>query len=147
MRQNLALAYGLKGNEARARELNLRDVTPEQTEENVRFYKHYAQLKKEHKKMDLAEQLDSAFSEPTEPVKIIGAEENSASDEAVDMAPSAGKATKKAKAEKTAKEDVKKAELQDEAKNNDEKPVGSEKKEESFFGKDVVYSFPSAPRH
>lgn len=41
IRQNLALAYGLTGNEARALELNLRDLPPEQAKENLRFYKKY----------------------------------------------------------------------------------------------------------
>ena len=47
VRQNLALAYGLKGNPARARELNLQDVSPEQAEQNLQFYEKYARLKQE----------------------------------------------------------------------------------------------------
>lgn len=41
MRQNLALAYGLKGNSQKALDMNLKDLKPEQAKENMRFYEHY----------------------------------------------------------------------------------------------------------
>lgn len=40
VRQNLAMAYGLKGNNLRAMEIALKDLTPEQAMENIKFYEH-----------------------------------------------------------------------------------------------------------
>ena len=42
IRHNLALAYGISGQHEKATKLNLRDMTKEQAEENIRFYKSYA---------------------------------------------------------------------------------------------------------
>jgi Flp pilus assembly protein TadD len=41
MRQNLALAYGLKGDKKNALALNERDLSPEKAKENMRFYENY----------------------------------------------------------------------------------------------------------
>lgn len=43
MRQNLALAYGLKGNMQKAREWGLKDLTETQIEENIDFYRSYTE--------------------------------------------------------------------------------------------------------
>jgi Flp pilus assembly protein TadD len=88
MRQNLALAYGMKGDDKRARELNSKDVTPQQAEENLQFYKHYAKLKKEHR----APEMESAFDDAgSEPVTLVGAKERSPQD----VVPSAGQSEEK----------------------------------------------------
>ncbi len=42
IRHNLALAYGISGQHEKATKLNLRDMTKEQAQENIRFYKNYA---------------------------------------------------------------------------------------------------------
>jgi len=41
VRQNLALAYGIKGNSKKALELNLKDLSSEEAQENLRFYQKY----------------------------------------------------------------------------------------------------------
>lgn len=41
MRQNLALAYGLSGRIHDARQLALRDLTPEQAQENLKYYQQW----------------------------------------------------------------------------------------------------------
>lgn len=46
LRQNLALAYGLKGNRKKAMELGLKDLSTEEAAENLKFYDYYQQLKK-----------------------------------------------------------------------------------------------------
>jgi Flp pilus assembly protein TadD len=46
VRQNLALAYGLKGDSAQAFTINRKDLTPQQAEENQRFYEQYERLNK-----------------------------------------------------------------------------------------------------
>lgn len=46
IRQNLALAYGLKGDKKKANALNLQELTPEQAKENLRFYERLAKMKK-----------------------------------------------------------------------------------------------------
>jgi Flp pilus assembly protein TadD len=46
VRQNLALAYGLKGDTAQALDLSRKDLTPQQAEENMHFYEQYDQLSK-----------------------------------------------------------------------------------------------------
>lgn len=43
IRQNLALAYGIKGDRAKALSLNLQDFPREKAEENLKFYEEYAQ--------------------------------------------------------------------------------------------------------
>jgi len=47
IRQNLALAYGLKGDTSQALDLNRRNLTPQQAEENMRFYQEYERLSKQ----------------------------------------------------------------------------------------------------
>jgi Flp pilus assembly protein TadD len=47
VRQNLALAYGLKGEKDKALALNLQDLSREQAQENMRFYEEYARMQKE----------------------------------------------------------------------------------------------------
>lgn len=53
IRQNLALAYGVIGDKEKALNLNLKDLSPEQAHENIRFYekhlRHY-KAKNKHKK-------------------------------------------------------------------------------------------------
>ena len=49
LRQNLALAYALVGDEKKSREMNLRDLTPEQADENQKFYAYYKKLKQSQK--------------------------------------------------------------------------------------------------
>jgi Flp pilus assembly protein TadD len=63
MRQNLALAYGLKGNRERARELNLKDVSEQQANENLRFYEKYAHLRSAQNASPRADEMQSAFTE------------------------------------------------------------------------------------
>jgi Flp pilus assembly protein TadD len=46
VRQNLALAYGLKGDAAHALAAGRKDLTPQQAEENQRFYQEYDRLSK-----------------------------------------------------------------------------------------------------
>jgi len=46
VRQNLALAYAIKGDKKHALEITSRDLTPEQAQENLLFYEHYARMKK-----------------------------------------------------------------------------------------------------
>ncbi len=46
MRQNLALAYGLQGNRAKAMEMGLKDLSAEQAQENLKFYEYYQNMKK-----------------------------------------------------------------------------------------------------
>lgn len=41
MRQNLALAYGLKGDSTKAFDLNRRSLSPKQAQDNLRFYQEY----------------------------------------------------------------------------------------------------------
>ena len=41
VRQNLALAYGLNGQDDKALALNLKDLSPERAKENMRFYEAY----------------------------------------------------------------------------------------------------------
>lgn len=48
--QNLALAYGLKGETARALELNLKDLDAAQAQENLRFYRSYLRQKRKARK-------------------------------------------------------------------------------------------------
>lgn len=43
IRQNLALAYGLKGNMVKAREWGLKDLTLDEIEENIAFYRAYTE--------------------------------------------------------------------------------------------------------
>lgn len=45
MRQNLALAYGLKGDVGRAKEYGEKDLDPIKAKENLEFYKRYTALK------------------------------------------------------------------------------------------------------
>jgi len=42
VRQNLALAYGIKGDKEKAMALNLKGLSPEQAQENMHFYEEYA---------------------------------------------------------------------------------------------------------
>lgn|GEM_PF-605156 len=63
VRQNLALAYGLKGDAPRALALNLKDLSPEQAEENQRFYEHYSQKSKALKVSDVPAQMQIGFTE------------------------------------------------------------------------------------
>lgn len=44
MRQNLALAYGLMGNAEGAKELGLKDLNPEEVQQNIAFYKRYTAM-------------------------------------------------------------------------------------------------------
>lgn len=44
IRQNLALAHGLSGNSARAAEINRQTLSPQQAEDNLKFYKEYRTL-------------------------------------------------------------------------------------------------------
>lgn len=41
IRHNLALAYGVSGDQQKANKLNLHDLTEEQARENIEFYKNY----------------------------------------------------------------------------------------------------------
>jgi Flp pilus assembly protein TadD len=50
IRQNLALAYGIKGDKQKALSLNMKDLTPEQAKENLRFYTDYAKQRQSNKK-------------------------------------------------------------------------------------------------
>lgn len=52
MRQNLALAYGLKGDMRKARKWGLKDVSKKEFNENIKFYKNYS---KELKKRQILE--------------------------------------------------------------------------------------------
>lgn len=45
MRQNMALAYGLKGDVGRAKEYGERDLDPRKAKQNLEFYKRYTALK------------------------------------------------------------------------------------------------------
>lgn len=66
VRQNLALAYGLKGDRERAMELGQRDVTPQQAEENWKFYRHYAKLREDDLKTDMSAHLHTLLDEPAD---------------------------------------------------------------------------------
>ena len=46
IRHNLAMAYGITGNDKKAMELNLTDLNKEQAEENLRYYKEFARRQK-----------------------------------------------------------------------------------------------------
>ena len=134
IRQNLALAYGLKGNSQRARELNLKGLSPEQAEENLQFYKHYAELKKRKKPSDLKDQLDAFSDEPT--VKKSN-NAPAASPLMKNAAPAAGKSRKAAKQEAPPSDDAApEAQPQSEAQTSG-----------SAFGNSAEYSFPSPARH
>ncbi len=51
MRQNLALAYGLKGNKAKAREWGMKDLSAKQFEDNMAFYRAYTEKLREQEKL------------------------------------------------------------------------------------------------
>jgi Flp pilus assembly protein TadD len=61
LRHNLALAYGVKGDLERARDINLRDMNEEKADENQRFYKHYAKLLKEEQLEALSPEMKAAL--------------------------------------------------------------------------------------
>lgn len=46
VRQNLALAYGIKGEKAKALAINLKDLPAKQANENMHFYEEYARIHK-----------------------------------------------------------------------------------------------------
>jgi Flp pilus assembly protein TadD len=50
IRQNLALAYGIKGDKQKALSLNMQDLSQEQAKENLRFYTDYAKQRQSNKK-------------------------------------------------------------------------------------------------
>ncbi len=52
MRQNLALAYGLKGEMGNARKWGLKDLTQKEFNENLQFYKEYTQELRDRQKLD-----------------------------------------------------------------------------------------------
>lgn len=71
MRQNLALAYGLQGNHVKAMELGLKDLPPEEAQENLKFYEYYAGLRQagvpSHRAVPVAPvELRPAASPPVE---------------------------------------------------------------------------------
>lgn len=66
VRQNLALAYGLKGDSARAAELGMRDLSLEQVKKNQEFYAHYLRAKRANGPTSQAAPVSPvAASEPT----------------------------------------------------------------------------------
>lgn len=50
IRHNLAMAYGMAGRDSRSLELNMVDLTREQAEENLKFYKDYASKQTPYKR-------------------------------------------------------------------------------------------------
>ncbi|MDG1286370.1 MAG: tetratricopeptide repeat protein [Rickettsiales bacterium] len=50
MRQNLALAYGLKGQMKKARKWGLKDLSKKEFEQNIKFYKNYTKEMRAHNK-------------------------------------------------------------------------------------------------
>jgi Flp pilus assembly protein TadD len=69
MRQNLALAYGLKGDIARAQEYAEADLDSTKARENLEFYKRYAALKKQ--KNGAAIQVQSVPTQSAVPVAPV----------------------------------------------------------------------------
>lgn len=66
VRQNLAMAYGLKGDESKARAWASKDLTPAQVNENIRFYARY----RERYQARLAARMPSAQAAPTTAVSV-----------------------------------------------------------------------------
>lgn len=74
VRHNLALAYGVKGDAARARTINLKDMTPTQADENQKFYEYYSQMLKKQKIDAVAHNMNVDLNDPadddTQPVTL-----------------------------------------------------------------------------
>ena len=77
VRHNLALAYGVKGNKKRAREINLLDMSPEQAAQNQKFYERYAKMLNKQKVEALSSHmqptLDDFDDRNIEPVELLPA--------------------------------------------------------------------------
>lgn len=67
VRQNLALAYGIKGDSKKALELNMKDLSSEEAQDNLRFYKKYMQLLKKKSSKTTSDSI--GFSETTSDIK------------------------------------------------------------------------------
>lgn len=66
MRQNLALAYGLKGDMAKAREWGGRDLSEQEMNDNIAFYQNYVnQLQNEHEQAVPAPDVSSETLVPS----------------------------------------------------------------------------------
>lgn len=148
IRHNLALAYGVKGDMARARAINLKDMTPAQAEENEKFYAYYTQMLKKQKidavagtlKLDLNDASDM-----TEPIELTKAPETKA--KPAKKAPAAKSETPKAKAKAAAKVPVTEVYPEEETPpapaESVKEPVASDGK---FMGYDATPTYPSTRR-
>jgi Flp pilus assembly protein TadD len=56
---NLALAYGIKGEFEKARALNLQRMSPQQADENEKFYLHYTQLMRHQQAQALSSRMQA----------------------------------------------------------------------------------------
>lgn len=77
-RQNLALAYGLKGDKKKALEMNLKDLPAAKAKENMRFYEEYLKrLKKGGRLPAIRGQAGDTSTQQAAPVgKVSSGEEN-----------------------------------------------------------------------
>ncbi|MFW0777336.1 MAG: tetratricopeptide repeat protein [Rickettsiales bacterium] len=77
VRHNLALAYGVKGDKKRAREVNLMNMGPEQAAQNQKFYERYAKMLKKQKVEALSSHMHPSLEDfddkGVEPVELIPA--------------------------------------------------------------------------
>ena len=85
VRQNLALAYGLKGYIEKALTLDRQDLTPEQAQANESFYKQYIESMQKKKSGEPAQPVESKGKEsktssnvtPTQAAELIDVFEGS----------------------------------------------------------------------
>jgi len=74
-RANLALAYAIQGDLKQSKLINLADMSPEQANENQRFYEHYSQMVKKQQLEAITPQMQAALpsamdKDDSEPVEL-----------------------------------------------------------------------------